>query len=312
MSALFPKRIDLDTASIQQLTQLFNDSAQDLQGYLFTLNGHNLSRSNIAQVRAQIQGRIQTLGNSVGSWVSTTVPQQYAQGQYDAARQQSHFGEKAVAATILAGIAYKHLLPSRNLSFEAAHGLSAIPGKIISPKQAMFDLQKQSMQATMDSMSKSFGESLTAMARSADQTINKIQSLGIRAEIARQAESGVDTRAISKRISEIIKESNISALVDKSGRKWSPENYADMLTRTKLVEARNNGMINALTSVGHDLVEVSSHGAIDACGDWEGAILSISGDSANYDSVDDAVAGGLFHPRCEHSLNAVDPKDYPE
>lgn len=311
MSALFPKRIEVNDASVAQLEALFTASSQDLHSYLVTLNSQNISRSRIAQVRSQIQQRLATLGVAVGSWVVATVPRQYAQGQYDAARQQSHFGEKAAAVTILAAIANKSHVISRNATFEAKHGLSYIPGKVVSPTQKMFDLHKQSVQGIMDSMSKSFEDSLNSMARSADMTINKIQALNIRRAIAEQAHAGTDTSAISKQITDIIKNSDISALVDKGGRTWSPESYANMLTRTKLVEARNNGMMNALTSVGHDLVEVSAHGAIDACGDWEGAILSISGDSANYDTVDDAITGGLFHPNCEHSLNAVNPADYP-
>ena len=308
---LFPKRVDLDKASINQLLQLFSDSSQDLQGYLLTLNGQTISRSNVAQVRSQIQARIQTLGVAVGAWVSTTIPQQYAQGQYDAARQQDHFGEKAAAAVIIAGIANMSAVTARNSAFEAKNGLGFIPGEIISPKQEMFDLHRQSIQAISDSMSKSFGTSLTSMARSADKTVSSVQALGIRAEIARQADAGTNTQAISKKIADLIRDNDIAALEDASGRMWSPENYADMLVKTKLTEARNNGMMDALTSVGQDLVEVSSHGATDACDQWEGEILSIAGDSELYPSVSDATDSGLFHPRCQHSLNAVDPTFYP-
>ncbi len=311
MAALFPKRIDVNDASVAKLESLFTESSADLQDYLERLNGQSVSRSQIAQVRSQIQQRLATLGISVGSWITTNVPRQYAQGQYDAARQQSHFGDKVAAAAILAAIANKSQVISRKKAFEEKYGLSHIPGKVVSPEQKMFDLHSQSVQGIMDSMSKSFEDSLSSMARSADMTINKIQALDIRRAIAEEAKSGTDTGAIGKRISDLIKNSDVSALVDKGGRQWSPEAYANMLTRTKLVEARNNGMMNALTSIGHDLVEVSAHGALDACGDWEGAILSISGDSANYDTVDDAITGGLFHPNCEHSLNAVNPSDYP-
>ncbi len=84
-----------------------------------------------------------------------------------------------------------------------------------------------------------------------------------------------------------------------------------MLVRTKLVEARNNGLMNSLTSIGRNLVQVSAHGASDACGKWESVILSIVGGSSLYPSVSDAIAGGLFHPNCKHSLNSVNDSLFP-
>jgi len=168
------------------------------------------------------------------------------------------------------------------------------------------------VQNIMKDMSTSFGNTLTYMSRTTDGIINKVQSLGIRRAIAEEAQSGVSTEAISKQIAGMINDSGIYGLVDKAGRNWSPENYADMLVKTKLTEARNNGLMNSLLQVGQDLVEVSAHGAKDACAEWEGRILSITGRSKLYPSVQDANNGGLFHPRCKHTLNAVPADTYPD
>ena len=299
-NALFPKSIEVDNASIQQLELLFTVATKDLSNYIFTLNGKVITKAQIMMLRQECHQRIQKLGNDVGTWISTAIPLAYAQGQHDAARQQSHFGDKAAAAAILAVIVHEH------------YANKAITGvKVVTPPAGHLDLQNQGVKAIMDDMSSSFGESLTVMSRSVDGVISKVQSLHLRRLIAEQADKGATADAISKQITAILEDNNIYSLVDRAGKHWQPDVYAKMLTRTKLVEARNNGMMNALIGVGHDLVQVSAHGAIDQCGPWESRILSISGNNKLFPSVEDAYSGGLFHPNCKHSLNAVNPAFYP-
>ncbi len=303
-SVLFPKTIDLNEASIKDLSILFNSTTTDLNKYIFTLNGVTVSKAAIMSVRMQCHQRIQQLGNDVGNWIQNTVPQQYVQGMQDAARQQSHFGDHVAAGLILGAIAGGAYA---NLSSKAVMTSS----RILTVPNSIFDLQKQSVQTIMDDMSRSFGNTLTYMSRSTDGIISKIQTLGIRQALAEGAKNGLSEADISAKITKLIESNNIYGLVDKAGRQWSPEDYANMLVRTKLVEARNNGLMNGLLSAGKDLVEVSSHGAIDQCGPWEGRILSISGTDQLYPSVEDAYAGGLFHPNCKHSLNSVNPSLFP-
>lgn len=297
---LFPKSIEVDNASIQQLELLFTVATKDLHNYLFTLNGKVISRAQIMMLRQQSHQRVQQLGNDVGNWISATIPLAYAVGQHDAARQQSHFGNKVAAAAILSVIVHHH------------YASKAIKGvKIVSAPTGHWDLQNQGVKAIMDDMSTSFGDSLTAMSRSVDGVISKVQGLHLRRLIAEQANNGATADAISKQITSILENNNIYSLVDRAGKHWQPDVYAKMLSRTKLVEARNNGLMNALTSIGHDLVQVSAHGATDQCGPWENRVLSISGGNKLFPSVEDAYSGGLFHPNCKHSLNAVNPAFYP-
>ena len=50
---------------------------------------------------------------------------------------------------------------------------------------------------------------------------------------------------------------------------------------------------------------VSGH-CCDKCAVWENRLLSISGATKGLPTVDDAIAEGLFHPNCTHSLSEVD------
>jgi hypothetical protein len=92
---------------------------------------------------------------------------------------------------------------------------------------------------------------------------------------------------------------------DKAGRNWDSRKYFEMLTRTVMAYTLRETYANSLTAEGHDLVKVSIRGATDECRLWEGKILSLSGATEGFPSLDDAIATGeVFHPRCRHRLIA--------
>lgn len=90
--------------------------------------------------------------------------------------------------------------------------------------------------------------------------------------------------------------------VDAAGRKWDLLNYCEMLTRTKYLEATNQGTENRLVQNGLDLVLISSHGAEDWCRFYENRVFSITGQSSEYPPLSQVPNGGCpMHPRCKHS-----------
>ena len=93
------------------------------------------------------------------------------------------------------------------------------------------------------------------------------------------------------------------AIVDKGGREWQLDNYAEMLTRTRMREVTNAGLTTRLKEEGFDLVQVSSHGGgCELCQPWDGKVLSMTGRTHGYPTVDEAASAGLFHPNCKHRL----------
>lgn len=97
----------------------------------------------------------------------------------------------------------------------------------------------------------------------------------------------------------------ITGLRDGAGRNWSIDTYAEMSTRTAAGRAQVQGTLDRFTDNGRDLVIVSDHaGECHLCRQWEGRVLSISGQDRRYPSVATATTGGLFHPSCRHALAA--------
>ena len=55
---------------------------------------------------------------------------------------------------------------------------------------------------------------------------------------------------------------------------------------------------------GHLFRVVGPEDGASVCNDWVGAVLSIDGSNVEFPSFSQAVADGLFHPGCRHSLRA--------
>lgn len=111
--------------------------------------------------------------------------------------------------------------------------------------------------------------------------------------------TGTNRREISRRIREHIEKEGIEALLDKGGKRWDLKSYTEMLARTKLTQAYTSGTVNQMVSNGYDLVEVSQHGtACHLCKPWEGQVLSVTGKTKGYKTLDQAREGLLFHPNC--------------
>ncbi|QPK81122.1 hypothetical protein G7Y41_08795 [Schaalia sp. ZJ405] len=127
----------------------------------------------------------------------------------------------------------------------------------------------------------------------------------------------------------------IKSFMDKSGRRWRIDSYAEMAVRTGAMRAMRHGYDQTLTNSGLDLVMVTGHAyTCSKCAPWQGSILSLTGQTPTGTNLlpstidpdqkvrvrvdgtmDQAKAEGLFHPNCEHSYSLYLPgvsKPYPK
>lgn len=95
----------------------------------------------------------------------------------------------------------------------------------------------------------------------------------------------------------------ISGFVDKAGRAWDMASYAEMATLTAIERATRYGYVDTMQEYGYDLAIISSHaGACPLCVAWENVVVSVSGSTSGYPSLEEAENDGCFHPRCLHFL----------
>lgn len=139
--------------------------------------------------------------------------------------------------------------------------------------------------------------------------------------------TGRETRLRSaQRAWEELLGNGITGFVDKSGRRWELASYVEMATRTGTAQAAVQGNLDRLGAAGINLVVVSNAPQeCKRCRPWEGKVLDRSGPPGERrvrvqhgtqdrqitvhvaGSVAEAVAAGLLHPNCRHSLSAYLP-----
>jgi hypothetical protein len=163
-------------------------------------------------------------------------------------------------------------------------------------------VDEQAIASLSDEVMAYYREAYSGAKRAAMKMLNEAARDQVQELLAVGRITGEARQKIANRIAGYLKEGFV-ALVDRGGRKWSLEAYANMLTRTMLVKTANEGTSARLRAFGEDLVQVSKHfGACPLCDPWGGEILTLTGKHPKYKSVDDARENGLFHPNCRHRL----------
>ncbi len=154
--------------------------------------------------------------------------------------------------------------------------------------------------ASRDAMLK-FGHTMVGIKRSAEDVVKFAQQKATREIIASGQLQGETAITIAKEVKAKIQEDGITALVDKAGKKWQLDTYAEMLTRQVMADSGRDGIFNTVREYGLDLVEVTSHNSQHAeCAVWEGKVLSLTGETKGYKTLDQAKEQGLFHIGCKH------------
>lgn len=104
----------------------------------------------------------------------------------------------------------------------------------------------------------------------------------------------------------------VTGFTDRAGRRWSLATYVDMAVRTARTRAFNDSHLQQMRWLGMRFFQVPEHAtSCPLCFPWQGQVLS---DGLQPDpgvhvagTLADAIAAGLFHPQCRHTLTAYLP-----
>ncbi len=270
MANIYPSHVVINQQNIAELTSTFERSYKQITHEILTATDFGVK--NRRAILSQIETILEGLGVDVQSFLDRELPGYYKIGADEGIRQL------------------------RNVKAD------------ISVSTGFNRIHENAINALVDDASRSFGESLTGVGRSANLLLGRTARDLMTEQIATGIIGGAAMRRVRNNIKGVLADQGLSALVDKGGRKWSLDTYAEMLFRTKVVESRNRGLMNRLAENGFDLVQVSNHNSSHAaCAQWEGVILSISGQTQGFSTVAEAEVSGLFHPNCEHAINAISP-----
>jgi hypothetical protein len=261
-----PRRVDLSEADYQKLRQIYQRAYLRIAQEL--KDATDFGRANRAVLLKQISSIMSDYGTDVKAFIEKEMPEQYQKGAEQALTQLDALG-----------------VDVKTISTFSAIDKDAVAA-IVTQTQQGIGAAMQGVQKNMTTLLSSAGKA-------------RVKELLTQGTI-----SGEARQTIKKQIVADFQESGIGSLEDAGGKTWQLDSYADMLVRTNAASARNAGISNKVLESGNDLVEISdSNSDHPACADWEGEIVSLSGDSDQYPSLDDATNDGLFHPNCQHTYS---------
>lgn len=114
---------------------------------------------------------------------------------------------------------------------------------------------------------------------------------------------------VAKSYREQLAEKGVTGFKDAAKRQWNMRTYAEMVSRTTTMEAHLQGTANRLLENGHDLVKVSTHSnPCSKCTPWQGKVLSLTGKTEGYPTLEEARASGFMHPNCRHAYGLYLPE----
>lgn len=146
-----------------------------------------------------------------------------------------------------------------------------------------------------------FGNAMNSFVKSGERMINDALKKQVRDTLMYGRLDGESIKDIKSSVKEAFVNKGFIGLTDRNGREWTIDRYSEMLTRTHIMKANNEGAINRARDFDVDIVEISDHGSTcPICSPYEGKLFSLSGSSKKYPSLDGNVPP--FHPNCKHSL----------
>lgn len=268
--ALYPQRVEVSDELIIALTKSYSKAYERIIREIITASDFGVA--NRRALLRQIEDELDRLGSDTYKVIQKELPKKYREGANSAVKQ----------------------LKNQKAPVEVSAGFNRI--------------HKQAISALVDETARAFGESLTGVGRQANLLLGKAVRESITQKLAEGTIKGSALRQVKNEIKGELQERGMQALIDRGGKPWTLDRYAEMLFRTKTVEARNRGLANRMAENNYDLVQVtdtrSNHYE---CQIWEGKILSVSGQTRGYPTVAQAEASGLFHPNCQHAINALIP-----
>lgn len=130
--------------------------------------------------------------------------------------------------------------------------------------------------------------------------------------VALQSTGIMSTREAVKEALSNFADRGIAGFVDRAGRRWEMDSYANMAVRTGMMRASLQGLRDDMAAHGEHLVIITDHmDTCPLCRDWERKVLAVDSEGAKdiecEGLLSDAETAGLFHPNCLHAMTPYVP-----
>lgn len=254
---------------IRKLTKAYEQALKDVQAELNSLFLTDFERAQIVATEKHIKQILDDLDEFAEEWAAVAI---------------TAAGLEGVASTI-----YTLELAD---TIEEARKIA----KFSRPNRRLIDAVIADTQADLLAVTQNVN-------RQAKIAIRKATAEAMRSQLAKGINA---TQNLSKEIRDRIVQATDVAIIDRRGRRWKVETYADMVARTKMMEAHKEASTNEALSEGSHYGVISSHGAKDACRNYEGKIVKlVEGADGDFPYIGDLPRNEVFHPNCRHVVTPV-------
>lgn len=269
-----PPNYDYD---VERLVYYYEKALKELQQKLLTLDLDDLKRAHVVATMSSIDDILRQLDVDASAIIEEIIPKAAKDG---AARTLVSLG---LASTLTEA---QNIVKFNRLNKALV-------------ETAVADTQADLLNVTQN------------ISRRVKVTVRQVTAEALRTNLT-QGNNGTASlsRNIRRRLYQALGSSADTAIVDAAGRRWKLKSYTDMLVSTKMMEAHKEATINE--AVSHDALYgvISSHGAKDACRNWEGRIVKLTPDApGDYIYYGDIPRTELWHPRCRHLLTPTHRPD---
>ena len=254
---------------VKQLVKAYEQALKDVQAELNSLFLTDFERAQILATERNIQHILSDLIKYGDEWVTATISEAALEG---------------VAATVLTLDIAVDIADARRIA------------KFSEVNRRLVDAMIADTQADLLAMTQN-------VERQAKLAIRKAVAEAMRYKLTRGINA---TDNIAAEIKKRIIDATDVAIIDRRGRRWKVETYADMVARTKAMQAHREASINEALSEDAYYGVVSRHGATDACRHYEGKVVKLTPDApGDFEYIGDIPRNRLFHPACKHLITPI-------
>lgn len=172
--------------------------------------------------------------------------------------------------------------------------------------------------AAVTRIAREVSSTVTGLAPVVLRTVTDVYQRAVAAELGSVLLGARTRRQTAQQVLDRLLGDGVGGFRDRAGRSWRLESYVEMAVRTGAGQAMVDGHVQTLVASGQDLVQIiPGPRACPRCDAWAGRVVSLTG--VGLDTVgpagrvpvagtlDDARAGGVFHPNCRCSTGIYVP-----
>jgi hypothetical protein len=165
-------------------------------------------------------------------------------------------------------------------------------------KTGFGQVHKEAIQALTEDAYLDFAAGIEGVRRAGRGFVSDVVKKKINEQIISGQLEGKALDNVKREVKQLVEDTGFTALVDRGGKHWTIDSYAEMLVRTHVIKANGEGTKNRLLTNQVDLVEISTHAtACPICQPYEGRVYSLTGKSEGYEKAPELP----IHPNCRHS-----------